>query len=127
MKRYIQTFILIIASLLLAACGSSSAKLVPSPMPQGAQSYPNTVESPAQSYPNPVNVPLTEANVPRITVEDAKAAVDSGQAILVDVRSADSYASGHAAGAISISLDKFENNIGSLSLDKEQWIITYCT
>lgn len=127
MKRYIHTFILIIASLLLAACSSSSAKLVPSPVPQGVQSYPNTAESQAESYPNPVNVPLTEASVPRITVEDAKAALDSGQAILVDVRSADSYASGHAAGAISISLDKFENNIGSLSLDKEQWIITYCT
>lgn len=58
---------------------------------------------------------------------DAKAAVDSGAAILVDVRSADSYASGHAAGAISIPLGNFETNIESLSLEKDQWIITYCT
>ena len=71
--------------------------------------------------------PLTEAQVPRITVSDAKAALDSGQAILVDVRSADSYASGHAAGAISIQLGNFETNIDKLSLEKDQWIITYCT
>lgn len=72
-------------------------------------------------------VPLTEDQVPRIEVHDAKAALDSGQAILVDVRSADLYAAGHADIAISIPLDNFENNIGSLSLDKSQWIITYCT
>ncbi|MBN8658639.1 MAG: rhodanese-like domain-containing protein, partial [Anaerolineae bacterium] len=58
---------------------------------------------------------------------DAKAAIDSGQAILVDVRSADSYATGHAAGAMSIPLGNFEVNIDKLSLEKDQWIITYCT
>ncbi|HAX69440.1 MAG TPA: rhodanese-like domain-containing protein [Anaerolineales bacterium] len=72
-------------------------------------------------------IPQTEDQVPRISVSDAKAALDSGQAILVDVRSADAYASGHAAGAVSIPLENFENNIGSLSLEKSQWIITYCT
>ncbi|HMZ06942.1 MAG TPA: rhodanese-like domain-containing protein [Anaerolineales bacterium] len=118
-------FILTI-SFIIAACGSSSEKLVPSPMPEGGQSYPNPTENQAQSYPNPTGV-LTEADVPRIKVEDAKAALDSGQAILIDVRSTDAYADSHAAGAISISLDKFENNIANLSLDKEQWIITYCT
>lgn len=72
-------------------------------------------------------IPQTEDQVPRITVENAKAALDSGQAILVDVRSAEAYAERHAAGAVSIPLENFEFNIGSLSLEKEQWIITYCT
>jgi 3-mercaptopyruvate sulfurtransferase SseA len=72
-------------------------------------------------------IPLTEAGVPRINVQDAKAALDSGQAIIVDVRSVDSYKAGHAVGAKSIPLENFENNIGGLSLDKNQWIITYCT
>ena len=72
-------------------------------------------------------VPQTEDQVPRITVSDAKAALDSGQAILVDVRSAEAYAQLHALGAMSIPLENFENNIGSLSLEKSQWIITYCT
>ena len=128
MKRFILIFI---ASLLIAACGSAPEKLVPSPAPLEAiqPGYPNPTEGQTSSYPNPVagSIPLTEADVPRISVEEAKAAIDSGQAILVDVRSADAYAAGHAAGAVSISLDKFENSIGDLSLDKEQWIITYCT
>lgn len=68
---------------------------------------------------------ITEASVPRISVLDAKTALDSGQAILVDVRSADSYIASHAAGAISIPLENFENN--TILLDKNQWIITYCT
>ncbi len=72
-------------------------------------------------------IPQTEAGVPRIPVQEAKAAFDSGQAVIIDVRSADSYAAGHAVGALSIPLDNFENNIGSLPLDKNQWIITYCT
>ncbi len=64
---------------------------------------------------------------PRITVEEAKAAFDSGQAIIVDVRSADSYSAGHAVGAISIPLAEFETNISNIALEKDQWIITYCT
>lgn len=73
------------------------------------------------------NAPVTEDEVPRISVSEAKAALDSGQAILVDVRSADSYAAGHAKGAVSIPLANFESDIQNLSLEKSQWIITYCT
>ena len=72
-------------------------------------------------------IPQTEDAVPRVTVEEAKSALDDGKAIIVDVRSAESFAAGHAAGAISIPLANFENNIEDLSLDKDQWIITYCT
>src|SRR5688572_13330690 len=61
------------------------------------------------------NAPQTEADVPRISVLKAKAAVDSGQAIIVDVRSAENYSESHAAGAISIPLDIFETNINSVS------------
>lgn len=72
-------------------------------------------------------IPQTEADVPRISVEDAKAALDGGEAVIVDVRSAESYAAGHAAGAISVPLTEIEANPAGLGLDKEQWIITYCT
>jgi len=72
-------------------------------------------------------VPKTEADVPRISVEDAKAAFDGRQAIIVDVRGAEFYAAGHAAGAISIPLTAIEADPTGVGLDKEQWIITYCT
>ena len=72
-------------------------------------------------------IPQTEDEVPRVTVEEAKSAFEGGEAVIVDVRSVESYATGHAAGAISIPLTEFENNIVNLPLDKDQWIITYCT
>jgi predicted sulfurtransferase len=72
-------------------------------------------------------VPLSEAGVPRISVEDVKAALDSGQAIIVDVRSEDAYAAGHVEGAINIPLGYFETDIANVPLEKDQWIITYCT
>ena len=72
-------------------------------------------------------MPLTEADVPRVTPKDAKLALDEGKAVIVDVRGAQYYAEGHVAGAISIPLDQFENNIKNVALKKDQWIITYCT
>ena len=90
------------------------------------QAEPTAISIPTVSRPQ-LSIPLTEADVSRIEVHEAKAAVDSGQAILIDVRSAQAYAEGHAAGAISIPLQNFEDNIGDLTLEKSQWIITYCT
>ena len=79
------------------------------------------------SQPQNNNLPQTDADVPRISVSEAKAAIDSNQAVLVDVRSAEAYDALHATDAISIPLSVFENNINSVSLEKSEWIITYCT
>jgi 3-mercaptopyruvate sulfurtransferase SseA len=73
------------------------------------------------------DLPQTEAEVPRVMAEEAKAAFDAGEAIIVDVRSADAYETSHIDGAISIPLGQFETNPTSLNLEKDQWIITYCT
>jgi hypothetical protein len=77
---------------------------------------------------SPGSLPASEAEVPRISLEEAKAALDSGAAIFVDVRSAEAYEASHVAGAISISLqEQIEPNPTALDLDQDQWIITYCT
>lgn len=73
------------------------------------------------------HVPLTEAEVARVPLDVAKAAIDTGAAIVVDVRSADSYQASHVPGARSIPLADIEANPTGLKLDKNQWIITYCT
>jgi len=107
--------LLVISILLLlatSACNASLPQAEPTAQPQ----------SQGQS-----NSSLTEADVPRVAVKEAKLAFDNGEAVIVDVRSAEAYAAGHAAGAISIPLAEFENNIDNLSLKKDQWIITYCT
>ena len=84
----------------------------------------STSPSPAgTSFP----LPQTEADAPRVTAQEAKSAFDAGTVIIVDVRSADSYASGHIAGARSIPLDRIEADPAGVSLDPAMWIITYCT
>jgi 3-mercaptopyruvate sulfurtransferase SseA len=72
-------------------------------------------------------IPRTEEEVPRVSLEDARAALESGEAIVVDVRSAEAYAASHVPGAIHIDLDEIETNPAGLDLAKDQWIITYCT
>jgi 3-mercaptopyruvate sulfurtransferase SseA len=73
------------------------------------------------------NLPLSEAGVPRVTVQDAKTAFDNGEAIIVDVRSQAAYDARHIAGALFIPLDMIETDIAGVDLPKDQWIITYCT
>ena len=72
-------------------------------------------------------VPQTEADVPRVSVEDAVAAIHSGEAVVVDVRSAQAYQDSHIPGALSIPLAEIETNPTGVNLDKAKWIITYCT
>lgn len=64
-------------------------------------------------------------DVPRISVQDAKARLDAGAAIFVDVRSLGSYNAGHIPGARLMPIDGFEERFRELSQDAE--IITYCT
>ena len=114
-------FVLIaFSTLLLATLACNSV----SPQAEPTQPVISTLELP-QEEDNAL--PRSEASVPRVTVEEAKAALDSGEAIIVDVRGPDAFADSHVAGAISIPLGLVESNPAGLDLDKEQWIITYCT
>jgi hypothetical protein len=75
----------------------------------------------------PKNILQSEAEVPRTPVEQALVALQSGAAVIVDVRSAQAYEESHVEGAISIPLAEIETNPNGLALEKDQWIITYCT
>lgn len=67
----------------------------------------------------------TVATAPRISVADARKALDAGKAVLVDVRSADSYKQEHAKGALSLPTHEIATRLSELPKDKQ--IITYCT
>lgn len=71
----------------------------------------------------PGNVP--NPDVIRVTVGNARAAQELKQAVFVDVRSTEQYAQSHIPGALSIPLNEFESRLNELN--KDQWIITYCT
>lgn len=99
-------------------------------LPQNGSDAPIATQAPIFTLaplPTKSGVPESEAAVPRVTVEEAKAALDSGEAIIVDVRGPDAYADVHIAGAVLVPLGNFENDIANVSLDKNKWIITYCT
>ncbi|HLA05932.1 MAG TPA: rhodanese-like domain-containing protein [Anaerolineales bacterium] len=49
--------------------------------------------------PQPSDLPATENDVPRVSLEEALVALNAGAAVIVDVRSPDSFASSHIAGA----------------------------
>lgn len=79
------------------------------------------------TYPPTQSAVLTEASVPRVSIEKTRVALASGEAIIVDVRSKQAYDESHIPGAINILLGEFETNINGIALEKDQWIITYCT
>ena len=68
-------------------------------------------------------IPLPQ--ISRVDVTTAKNALDSGQAVIVDVRDRIYYEQEHIAGAISIPLAEIESRLGELN--QSDWIILYCT
>jgi len=68
---------------------------------------------------------ITASDIPRVGVEEAKIAFDQGIAVIIDVRSENSFRSGHIKGAINIPEASLSSRIGELKPD--EWIILYCT
>ena len=119
-------FVLFLASL---ACNAVLPQAEPTSVPTQAPSpvlVPTQVTQPASTQP-PASLPQTDAQVSRVPPDQAKAALDSGDAIIVDVRGAAAYAQQHITGALEISLGAIELDPTNLNLDKNKWIITYCT
>lgn len=73
------------------------------------------------------DLPASDAEVPRVSLEEAKAALDSDAAVIVDVRSVEAYEASHVAGAISVPLEEIVADPAGSILDQDEWIITYCT
>jgi hypothetical protein len=67
----------------------------------------------------------TEDSIARLTAEESHAAIQSGQAVILDVRGAQYYEALRIAGALSIPLDELEARVSEL--DPNLQIITYCT
>jgi len=64
--------------------------------------------------------------VTEISVADAKAAMDSGKVLVVDVRTAKEFKKGHIAKAVNIPRGLLEFKITKKIPDKAIYIICYC-
>lgn len=81
---------------------------------------------PAATTPSAENAsPIPYPEIARVTLVDAKAAYDQKQALFVDVRDAQSYATEHISGAVNIPLAEIDTRLAELP--KDRWIIFYCT
>jgi 3-mercaptopyruvate sulfurtransferase SseA len=112
-------FVSLMVLFVLSACSGQSTQALPT-------SAPTTIFEPGFTQPAG-DLPQTDADVPRVSLEEARAALDSGAAIIVDVRSPSAFEESHVAGAISVPLGMIERELASVPLNKDQWIITYCT
>lgn len=85
-----------------------------------------TTQTPYTGDPVPPPQPPDHGDgVQRITVADARAAVERGTAVIVDVRAEESYKLGHIKGALSIPGNTIEARLKDLPRNK--LIITYCS
>ena len=104
MKKLAQFFLLALAGLTLSACAAPAAKVAEvSPAP-----------SPAVEY-------------KKISAEDAKARMDSGDTIVIlDVRTKEEYDAGHIAGAILVPNETIVDEQPDLLPDLDVEILVYC-
>jgi 3-mercaptopyruvate sulfurtransferase SseA len=107
---------IILAALALTACnsrdGSGSA---------GRSTSPTTTTSSSSA---PTSLTPNDG-VPRITTAELRDALEKGTAIVVDVRSPESYKAGHIRGAINIPEPEITKRKDELPRDKK--IVTYCS
>jgi hypothetical protein len=108
--------LLVMAAGVLLILGAVAMYITLAPMNDLSESLSNaSVSSQVIPYPK----------VKRVSLADAKAAFDLGNAIFVDVRGEPYYSQGHIPGALSIDGDELEERLNELEPDA--WIITYCT
>jgi 3-mercaptopyruvate sulfurtransferase SseA len=63
--------------------------------------------------------------IKRMTLEEARAAVEKGAAVIIDVRDAESYKANHIKGSINIPYADIGNRIKDLPKDKTA--VFYCS
>jgi hypothetical protein len=85
-----------------------------------------TPVTPVAALVAPVATPaIPYPEIKRISVGDAKAAYELKSAVFIDVRGEPYFSEEHIPGAISMTYDEMSSRMGEL--DKNAWIITYCT
>jgi len=110
----------------LAACGPTdnaenrNAGPAPNRAAAAMTTTPATTTKPPAAAPDAAP---TEASR-RITVEEARAAFERGEAVFVDVRGEDAFRQGHIRGALSVPTGTTAQHADKLP--KNKLIITYC-
>ena len=133
MRSFILRAIAALLALTLSAGGVAAQgkkkKKRASSKTSAAKTVPSSAKTPTQPYTGdpvpPPQPPEQGDGVRRITPLEARAALEKGTAIIIDVRNEQAYMAGHITGA---TLIPFNNIAGRLSeLPRNKMIITYCS
>jgi phage shock protein E len=73
-----------------------------------------------------IGVCAADEGGPFISGAEAKALVTKHHALLLDVRTASEFSSGHIEGAINIPVQELEARLATLPAKKDQDIVVYC-
>ncbi len=84
-----------------------------------------SVAEPVANVTTVVGPLISSADMPRITVQELKAKLDAGQAVVFDARPQSAYARKHIDGAISLPQDEVAARVAELPTDKQA--VFYCT
>lgn len=114
LKMRFSVWIIIVAAMVFVGCIS-----------QNTSSPTNTSRTQTPTTSGAEDDHAAERTVERISISDARAAVERGAAVFVDVRQAGQYQAAHIAGALS--LPEADIPVRGSSLPKEKKIITYCS
>ena len=118
MKRLLFLSVVLMLSLItLIACGTSSSETSDTSdytVPQ------DTSSTQIETEKNPIPV------VHVISPEEAKAMMDQGGVIIVDVRRADEYAAGHIEGALLVPNETIQDEAATALPDKDAVYLIYC-
>jgi hypothetical protein len=112
--RYCPFFIFLIAVLVLLGCNL-----------QPVNNSTLAVATPSNTPTSRVVDNHEDENVARITVEEAKAEFDKGNALFVDARPAAAYEMEHIKGAVNITSATLDQQLPTLPKNKK--IIVYCS
>lgn len=69
---------------------------------------------------------VTQADAGPVDQPAALSLMQKGEVVLIDVRSADEYATGALPGSLNINQDQVVQNIASLVPDKNTPVVLYC-
>jgi hypothetical protein len=84
------------------------------------------VNAPLPNAAAPAPTQNPEDGMPRVRVEEAKAAVEKNEAIIIDVRGPDAYKASHIKGSVEHALSRIEQG-DFKELPKNKRIIAYCS
>ncbi|HEX8844938.1 MAG TPA: rhodanese-like domain-containing protein [Pyrinomonadaceae bacterium] len=137
MRLFFSLSAVALAAVLMTACGSTNQVNQQTSSNAGASNGANAVKQPTVSTstaqtPSTASTPIIitppatpDDGVRRITTVELRDALSKGTAIVVDVRSADTYKQNHIKGSINIPAAQVASRLDELPRDK--MIVTYCS